>query len=80
VIAIVAAIINWLLGLVGITIGGGILGAIIAIIIAAVVLLLSDKVLSGLEVRGFTGAIVAAIAMGVVAWLIGWLLGLIGLA
>lgn len=80
VIAIVAWIIAWLLGLLGITVGGGILGAIITLIIAAVVLLLSDKMLSGLEVKGFTGAIIAAIAMAIVTWIITWLLGLLGLA
>ncbi len=80
VIAIVAWVIAWLLGLLGITIGAGILGAILTLIIAAVVLLLSEKFLPGLEVRGFGGAIIAAIAMAVVAWLIYWLLGLLGLA
>jgi putative membrane protein len=80
VIAIVAWVVAWLLGLVGITIGGGILGAILTLIVAAVVLLLSEKFLPGLEVRGFTGAIVAAIAMAVVGWLVFWVLGLLGLA
>ena len=80
VIAIVSYIVFWLLGLIGITIGGGLLWAIAALIIAAIVLLISDKFLPGLEVKGFTGAIVAAIAMGVVAWIIWWVLGLLGLA
>jgi len=47
---------------------------------AAVVLLISDRILSGLEVDGFVGAIVAAIAIGVVHWLIAFVLGLLGLA
>ena len=54
--------------------------AIILLIIAAVVLLISDKILPGLKVEGFLGAIVAAIAIAVVSWLVYWLLGLIGLA
>jgi putative membrane protein len=79
VIAIVAAIITWLLGLLGISLGTGILGAIVALIVAAVVLLISDKFLPGLEVRGFGGAIIAAIAIAVIFWLISLLVGLLGL-
>jgi putative membrane protein len=79
VIAVVSGIINWLLGLLGITIGGGWLGAIIALIIAAVVLLLSDRFVKGMKVNGFVGAIVAAIAIGIVTWFASWLVGLFGL-
>ena len=79
VIAVVGGVTLWLLGVLGITIGGGLLGAIIYIIIAAVVLLISDKFLSGLTVSGFGGAIIAAIAIGVVTWIIAWLLSLIGI-
>lgn len=77
VIAIVGGIITWLLGLLGITIGSGILGAIVQLIVSAVVLLISDRFLSGLRVAGFTGAIIAAIAIGVVYWLIGLVVNLI---
>jgi putative membrane protein len=80
VIAIVGGLIYWLLGLLGITIGGGWLGAIINLIIAAVVLLTAGRMLKGLKVNGFVGALVAAIAIGVVTWLINWFLGLIGIA
>ena len=80
VIAVVAGLITWLLGLVGITIGGGILGAIVHLIIAAVVLMISGNIVPGLRVKGFVGALIAAIAMGVVAWVIGLLLSAIGLA
>ena len=59
--------------------GAGFWGAIVTLLIAAVVLLLSDRFLSGMEVKGFVGAIVAAIAMAVVGWLLYWLLGVIGL-
>jgi putative membrane protein len=79
VIAVVTAIIAWLLGLLGISVGGGILGAIVALIIAAVVLLLSDRFVPGMEVKGFTGAIIAAIAIAVVGWIVLWLLSLIGI-
>lgn len=76
VIAIVSGVIYWLLGLLGITMGPGILGAIISLIVAAVVLMVSGSLLPGLSVAGFTGALIAAIAMGVVTWLIEWVLGL----
>ena len=79
VIAIVGGLIYWLLGLLGITIGGDWLGAIINLIIAAVVLLTAGRMLKGLKVNGFVGALVAAIAIGVVTWLIYCYLGLIGI-
>jgi putative membrane protein len=79
-IAIIGGIIAWLLSVLGITIGGGWLGAIINLIVAAVVLLLADRFVKGMKVNGFVGAIVAAIAIGVVTWIINWLLGLLGLA
>ncbi len=79
-IAIVGGLIAWLLGALGITITGGWLGAIINLVIAAIVLLLADRFVKGMKVNGFVGAIVAAIAIGVVTWIINWLLGLLGLA
>jgi len=74
VIAVVAAVVFWLLGLLNITIGGGLLGWIVMVIIAAVILQLSDRFLPGMEVHGFKGAIIAAIAIGVVSWIISYLL------
>ena len=80
VIAVVGGVVPWLLGLLGITIGGGLLGAIVLLIVAAVVLMLSDKFVPGMEVKGFKGAIIAAIAIAVVSWIISWLFGLLGIA
>lgn len=77
VIAIVGGLVTWLLGALGITIGGGLLGAIIHLIIAALVLMFAGNMVKGLKVNGFGGALVAAIAIAVVAWLISWLLGLL---
>jgi len=79
VIAIVNAIVFWLLGLLGITVFVGFLGAIVLLIIAAVVLLLSDKILPGMKVDGFLGAIIAAIAIAVIEWLLVLLLSPLGL-
>ncbi len=77
IIALVGGVINWLLGLLGVTIGGGWLGAIIHLIIAAIVLMISDRLLKGLRVAGFVGALIAAIAIGAVYWLLGWVVSLI---
>jgi putative membrane protein len=79
VIAIVGGLVAWLLGLLGITFGAGLLAAIVALIVAAVVLLVSDKFLPGMEVHGFMGAVVAAVGIGVVGWLVTWLLSLLGI-
>ena len=77
VIAIIGGIINWGLGLVGITIGGGLLGAVIHLVVAAVVLMISDKILSGLKVAGFTGALIAAVAIAAVHFVVNLLVGLL---
>ena len=74
-IAIISGLITWLLGAAGITIGGGILGAIIHLIIAAVVIYLAGSFVSGLKVKGFSGALIAAIAIGVVGWLASFVVG-----
>ena len=75
VIAIVAGIVNWLLAVLGIGVGAGWLGAIVNLIIAAIVLMISGSIVPGMAVKGFTGAIVAAIAIGVVSWFVGLILG-----
>lgn len=75
-IAILSGLVTWLVGALGITIGGGLLGALINLVIAAVVLMLAGRFIKGLVVKGFGGALVAAIAIAFFAWLIGWLIGL----
>jgi len=70
VIAILNGVATWLLDVLSITIGSGVLGAIVHLIIAAIVLMIAGNFVSGLKVKGFTGAIIAAIAIGVVGWLI----------
>ena len=77
IIAIVGGISNWLLGALGISFGGSWLAAIIQLIIAAIVLMISDRLLKGLRVAGFVGALVAAVAIGAVYWLLGWMVSLI---
>lgn len=82
--AVVISLVNFVLALLltaaGISVGGGILGPLVTLIVAAVVLLISDKILPSLKVSGFWGAILAAIAMGVVNWLIHLLLNALGMA
>jgi putative membrane protein len=80
VISIVGGIVWWLLGLIGLSLGGGILWFIVYLIVAAVILMISDRILPGMSVAGFGGAIIAAIAIAVVTWLVIWLLGLLGLS
>ena len=80
IIAVVSGLINWLLGALHITVGGGLLGGIIHLVISAIVLLISGRIVPGLRVKGFLGAIIAAIAIGVVYWLAGLLLGALGIA
>jgi putative membrane protein len=77
VITIVAGIINWLLRTIGISVGNANwLGALISLVVAAVVLLISDRFVKGMKVNGFVGAIIAAISYGVIAWLLQWVIGL----
>lgn len=72
VIAIVGGVLAWLLGLLGVDPGqfGGFLGGILNLIIAAVVLLLSGAFVPGMSVNGFMGALVGAVGIGVVSWLV----------
>ena len=71
VIAMVGGLVDWLLGVLGITIGGGWLGAIAHFIIGAIVLLIGDRLLEGLRVAGFVGALIAALAIAVIDFLLG---------
>jgi putative membrane protein len=47
-----------------------IMGTIVHIVVSAIILLIVDKILPGMQTKGFLGAIIAAIAIGLVAWLI----------
>jgi putative membrane protein len=79
VIALVAGLVVWGLGFFGITLTGGWLAAIVNLIVAALVLMIADKFLPGMEVHGFMGAIIAALAIGVVGWAVTWALSLFGI-
>jgi len=77
VIAVISGVVIWLLGLLGISIGGGFIGALVWLVISAVVLMFADRFVKGLVVKGFTGALVAAIAIAVLYWLINWVVALL---
>lgn len=79
VIALVAGLVVWGLGFFGVTLTGGWLAAIVNLIVAALVLMIADKFLPGMEVHGFMGAIIAALAIGVVGWAVTWALSLFGI-
>ena len=77
VIAIVSGIITWLFSIAGLLDGSGLFGGIIHLIISAIVLMVTSRILPGLKVYGFVGALVASIAIGAVYWLGGLLLGMV---
>jgi putative membrane protein len=70
VISLVSSVVLWLLSLLNISIGGGLLGLIVWLVIAAVVLLIAGRMLPGLTVEGFVGAIIAAVAIAAIYWLL----------
>lgn len=75
VIAFVAGVITLLLGLAGIMDGGGLIGGIVHLLVSVFVLMISARILPGLRVAGFVGALVASVAIGAIYWLGGLLLG-----
>ena len=51
--------------------------SLVALVVAAVVLLVSGRFVRGMKVNGFAGAIIAAISYGVIAWLLQWLIAML---
>jgi putative membrane protein len=76
VVAVGSALILWVLGLIGISFGGFI-GAVIHLIIAALVLMFAGNKIKGLKVKGFVPALIAAVAIAVVSWLIDGIVGML---
>lgn len=71
VITIIGMVIRFVLAAIGVPGLGGIIGFVERLVVAAVVLMIADKLLPGLTVRGFKGAIVAALAISVINWVLG---------
>ena len=77
VITVVSAVVTWLLGLIGIGVGGaGLWGALVTLVVAAVVLMISARIVPGMKVNGFVGALIAAAGYGIITWLFQWVIGL----
>jgi len=76
VITVAGWLIVWLLGILGLSVGGFI-GAVIYLVIAALVLMFAGKRIKGLSVKGFVPALIAAVAIAVVSWLIDGIIGLL---
>jgi putative membrane protein len=70
VINVVAIAIGFVLTAIGVPNPGGIVGFVLRLIVAVVLLMIADKLLSGLTVHGFKGAIIAALAISVISWLL----------
>ncbi len=79
VIAVVGTVVLWLLSVLGLPVGSGVYGLLITIVVAAVILMVSDRFVKGMKVNGFMGAVIAAISIGVVGYLVTWLLGMLGI-
>ena len=76
VISVVSWLVIWLLGILGLGLSG-FLGAVINLVIAALVLMFAGNMVKGLKVKGFVPALIAAVAIGVVSWLINGVIGLL---
>jgi putative membrane protein len=74
VIAVLNGLVAWLAG--SFMAVGGLWGAIINLVVAAVFLMAAGRLIQGIRVKGFTGALVASVAIAVVGWLIVWAIGL----
>lgn len=76
VISVASSLIIWLLGALGLSLGS-FLGAVIHLIIAALVLMFAGNIVKGLKVKGFADALVAAVAIAVVSWFIDGVVGVL---
>ena len=70
VIVLLNSLVILLLGAIGITLEGDLLAVIIQLVIAALTLMIADRIVKGLYVKGYKGALLAAAAIAAVGWLI----------
>ena len=75
IISVLSWLVVWLLGALGFGFGG-FLGAVVNLIVAALVLMFAGNMVKGLRVAGFVPALIGAVAIAVVSWLIDWVIGL----
>jgi putative membrane protein len=72
-IAIVAAVVIWILGALSITgLSAGLFGFIIGILVNAFIFWLAAKFTPGFEIANYPAAIVVAIVVAAIFWLITW--------
>ena len=76
VIVLLNSLVILLLGAIGITLEGDLLAVIIQLVIAALTLMIADRIVKGLYVKGYKGALLTAAAIAAVGWLISWVVGL----
>ena len=70
VIVLLNSVVTLALRAAGITLEGDLLAVIIQLVISALILLIADRVVKGLYVKGYKGALLAAVAIAAVGWLI----------
>jgi uncharacterized membrane protein YvlD (DUF360 family) len=70
VIALAGGVISWLLDCLKLSIPKGLLRFVVNVLLGAVVLFIGANLIPGLTVNGFAGALFAALAIGVMSWLL----------
>jgi len=75
-ISLLSWLVVWLLGALGLGFGG-FLGAVVNLVIAALVLMFAGNMVKGLRVKGFVPALIGAVAIAVASWLIDGVVGLL---
>ncbi|MCQ1535652.1 hypothetical protein FTO70_08165 [Methanosarcina sp. KYL-1] len=76
-IAVLSNVIIWVWNQLGFGAPAGLVGSIIHLLVTAAILMTAGSYIKGLRVKGFSGAIIASIAIAVVAWLVNWAIGLV---
>ena len=77
IIAITDGLITLLLNLFDASLGAGLLGVLVFLIVDAIILMVSGEYIKGMTVNGFGGAITAALAIAIVAEVVNLLIGFI---
>jgi putative membrane protein len=72
-IVLLNSVVTLLLAAIGITFEGDLLAVIIQLVIAALILMIADRIVKGFYVNGYKGAMLAALAIAAVWWLIDWI-------
>ena len=74
IIVVLSAVVQFIWSLVGYEAPAGLPGAIINAVVTALFLQFAGDRLAGLRVKGFSGALIAALSIGAVVYLLGWLI------